>query len=88
MQLFVTYVVKQVGDTFLSLVQSTIFVDKVIALDATFTMEELLEALKGLKKGKAPGWDGNTLEFIAKFGDVLKDLLLSMANNAWQQCLK
>ena len=81
----VTDAVEEARDTFLSLVQPTICVDKAIALDATFTMDELLEARKGLGKGKAPGWDGITLEFIAEFWDVLKDLILSMANNAWQQ---
>ena len=48
-------------------------------------MDELLEARKGLGKGKAPCWDDITLEFIAKFWDVLKDLILSMEDNTWQQ---
>ena len=69
----------------MSLVQPTIFVDNDIALDETFTMDELLEARKGLGKGKAPCWDDITLEFIAKFWDVLKDLILSMEDNTWQQ---
>ena len=48
-------------------------------------MDELLEAQKGLGNGKVLGWDGIMLKFIAKFWDVLKDLILSMVNNAWQQ---
>ena len=68
----------------MSLVQPTICVDKAIALDAAFTMEELLQAPKGLEKSNAPSWDVITLEFTAEFWDVLKDLILSMANNSWQ----
>ena len=32
-----------------------------------------------------PSWDGITLEFIVEFWDVLKDLLLSIANKVCQQ---
>ena len=72
--------IKQERNTFLSLVQPTICFDKAIALDAIFTVEELLEARKGFGKGKAPGWDGIMLELIAEIWDILKDLNLSMAN--------
>ena len=72
-------------DTFLSLVQPTICDDKALALDAIFIMEEVLEARKGLGNNKAPGWDSITLEFIAEFWDILKDLILSMANKTWKQ---
>ena len=46
----VTIVVKHGRDTFLSIVQPTICVDKATPLDATFTMEELLELRKGFGK--------------------------------------
>ena len=44
-----------------------------------------MEAWKGLGKCKASGWDGITLEFIGEFWNFLKNLILSMANKAWQQ---
>ena len=31
------------------------------------------------------GWDGIALEFIVEFWDVLKALILSTTNKAWQQ---
>ena len=48
-------------------------------------MDELLKAIKGFGKGKAPSWDGITLEFLIEIWDVLKDAMLCMASKVWQK---
>ena len=45
-----------------------------------FAIEELNEALKHLKPGKAAGLDGITVEVILHFGDRTKDWLVSLFN--------
>ena len=37
------------------------------SLEQPFTAEELHDALLHLSKGKAPGWDGVTMEFYLDF---------------------
>ena len=50
--IIVTYEIKRARDKFLTLFQFIIGVDKAIDLDATFTMDELLKAMKGFEKAK------------------------------------
>ncbi|MCO5581578.1 hypothetical protein L7F22_035466 [Adiantum nelumboides] len=58
-------------------------VDEATALEQPFTDEELYHALKALRKGKAPGWDGLTAEFFHAFWKELKDALMLMISSAW-----
>lgn len=50
--------------------------DNVVKLDGSLTEQELLNALKDMKTGKAPGIDGLSVEFYKAFWGVMgKDLL-------------
>ena len=69
----------------MTLFQSIIAFDKVIDLDATFVVDELLKVIKGFGKGEAPSWNGATLEFLIEIWDVLKDAMLCMASKVWQK---
>lgn len=57
--------------------------DDVLSLELPFTDNELDNALSHLGSAKTPGWDGLTVEFYLAFWDDLKDVILSMINEAW-----
>ena len=46
----------------------------------SFTLEELEEAIKWLKLGKASGLDGITTEMIRQFGTKTRAWILEMVN--------
>ncbi len=45
---------------------------------------EVLEAIRKLKLGKAPGSDGITAEML-KYGEVVVDWMIQICNLAWEQ---
>ena len=47
-----------------------------------FTLEELQEAIKQLKPGKAAGLDGITTEMIQHFGEKAREWILAMINKS------
>ena len=49
-------------------------------LDAVITAQELRDALKALKAGKAPGKDEILVEYLKIFGNTYDDLLLKIVN--------
>ena len=51
---------------------------------ATFTIEELEEAIMKIKAKKQPGPDGIFPEFIRNLGPVAKEKLLEFYNNVWE----
>ena len=56
--------------------------DEVEAMDAEITLDELFKTLKGMKKDKAPGMDGLTVEFYQSFWEdvglmVFRSLMFS-----------
>ncbi|KAM3932768.1 cytochrome P450 2F2-like [Leptodactylus fuscus] len=54
-----------------------------VFLDSTFTLEELLEALVGMVKGKSPGPDGIPVEVYVRYRDHLLPELLNCYNVAF-----
>ena len=54
-------------------------------LNEEITVEELFQALKGMKKGKAPGLDGLPAAFYTKFWDLVGPLLLQSFTCAREQ---
>jgi Reverse transcriptase (RNA-dependent DNA polymerase) len=48
-------------------------------------MEEVVDAIKGLKNGKAPGADKITSEMLKNMGEKAAKLLLQLYNTAWRQ---
>ena len=48
-------------------------------------MQELAEAVKGLKHGKAPGCDGLPSEFYQMFFSKINEVLLSTMNEAYRE---
>lgn len=55
------------------------------ALDANSALDELLQALKQMKKDKSPGLDGIPPEFDLRFWQDLGPLLLEMFHTALQK---
>ncbi|MCO5570019.1 hypothetical protein L7F22_023733 [Adiantum nelumboides] len=70
---------------FLDVVSPIMAFDEANALEKHFTEAELDSVLKSLGKGKAPGWDGFTVELFHAFWNELKHVLLLMINRAWQE---
>ena len=57
-------------------------------LDQPFTLEEMDEVVKSLKKSKSPGWDGLTAEFYQHFWDDIKSTLFhSLVESINNNCL-
>ena len=54
-------------------------------LARTISLEELMAALKGMKKGKAPGVDGISVAFLQTFWDILGPHVLASFEYAWVQ---
>lgn len=55
-----------------------------LLLDRPFTSNEFHTALKALSKGKSPGTDGLTPEFLLQFGRKLKLHLLRVFISPWK----
>ena len=49
-----------------------------VKLDKEFAISELYEALTLMKKGRAPGNDGLTVEFYLAFWEEIKDMIWKM----------
>ena len=47
------------------------------------TLDELLKALKQMKKGKSPGDDGLSVEFYCSFWDSIGPVFLEMVNSSY-----
>ena len=55
---------------------------KVGPLQAEITLEELFQALKGMRKGKAPGLDGITVDFYKVFWEEVGPLVFASIKHA------
>ena len=58
-------------------------VDLKTSMEGSFTMDELAQAIKGMKRNKSPGLDGLTSEFYVMFFNNFKELLLAAINEAF-----
>ncbi|XP_071700540.1 uncharacterized protein [Rutidosis leptorrhynchoides] len=55
-----------------------------VALEVSFTECEVIEAIKGCGKNKAPGPDGFNIKFYSKFWDIIKGDLIRAINWFWE----
>ena len=49
------------------------------------TIEELIDAVKGMKSGKMPGHDKITVEMVKCMGPIATEYLLQILNQVWKQ---
>src|SRR5678815_5675445 len=49
------------------------------------TVEEYKEAIKRMKKGKAPGEDGVAVELVVEGGEELRGRIISLMNKCWRE---
>ena len=72
------------SDLFASL-SSCLSSDQSAMCEGELTLSEITNAVKGLNSGKAPGPDGLSAEFYAKFWDLLGPFLLQVFNVCFQK---
>lgn len=49
------------------------------------TVEEYEEAIKSMKRGKAPGEDGVAVELVVEGGEELRERVISLMNKCWRE---
>ena len=60
--MIVTYIIEETTPTLTD--------QESLTLEGNITCEEILTALKFMKKGKSPGTDGFSVEFYKSFGQI------------------
>ena len=63
-------------------VRTTLTSNERLLLDSGITLDELFEALHGMKKGKTPGSNGFPVEFFKTFWNELGPFLLRAVNES------
>lgn len=74
--------IEKIDTFFSSLNLPSLSADQKTSLQAPISKKEVLDAIKGLQSGKAPGPDGFSSEFYKEFHDLLIDPLLNMFNDS------
>ena len=70
-------------DILLGYLDSTLSPEQVQALEAPFTIEEVMRAIKHSSSSSSPGRDGLPFSFYKVFGECLAETLTELCNQVW-----
>ena len=76
-------VVAESQDTLLSSLDYTLSLEQVQALEAPFTIDEVMQAIKHSSSSSSPGRDGLPFPFYKAFGECFAELLTELYNQVW-----
>ena len=68
------------------LVKEHVDPQSIAASQNEFNEQEILTAIKGLKNGSCPGNDGFPIEFYKVFWNQVKEMIILMMNESYEQC--